>query len=588
MNKKIDFYRLLWEFGEFVSKETEQIPNFAIDYMITDFITHKMVCFKRDQNTTDNEKKLSNHECVLKNYLGLVCSLFKQNCAFVVPHPTKKTKEQKDCKHTQETPVQRRKDNSVSCPTTFFQIASNWKHLFSRKFITLQGNLNPNTLVQSMNFIGFNNSRSERTIGLLCFTTNKILLNEPQTREDLVKLTHFSRQRICTILAIYKCLNLIIDKSKHYPVIWNYKQSQIFTNLNILTKDILQIISLKEQLVKRLLLILKLLKSRVLKSKAIGEINNHNNLYQEHRNIQSFKESQEQRVTQFPQNNNIPEKNEIRRLFDLEKKIFSFHNKNQQQISEFNKNFLLNNLFKTKELLKQKQRLVKELILKRKKYLSQLRKEQEKQMLKYNLKIESKYLYNFSNCKNKKKTRNGQSDNKKKKEKEKKKKKKMKKKKKKKKKIVTKLLKEQKNNFDQKKKHIVLNNIQKVNSKNTFDIVTTDNDINTNTTINYKNNNNNLYINNKDSMIQNSMTQKEMEAAEAILTLFPVEKQNNSKNQKEKIKYKKKEKLSKSKNILKCKKKKKNEIKNKIQLQDLYHFYFSGSELIPQMKNKKN
>ncbi|KAJ6226989.1 scratch family transcriptional repressor 1-related [Anaeramoeba flamelloides] len=569
MNQKIDFYRLLWEFGEFVSKETEQIPNFAIDYMITDFITHKMVCFKRDQNTTDNEKKLSNHECVLKNYLGLVCSLFKQNCAFVVPHPTKKTKEQKDCKHTQETHVQRRKENSVSCPTTFFQIASNWKHLFSRKIITLQ---------------------------------------EPQTREDLVKLTHFSRQRVCTILAIYKCLNLIIDKSKHYPVIWNYEQSQIFTNLNILTKDILQIISLKEQLVKRLLLILKLLKSRVLKSKAIGEINNHNNLYQERRNIQSFNESQEQRVTQFPQNNNIPEKNEIRRLFDLEKKIFSFHNKNQQQISEFNKNFLLNNLFKTKELLKQKQRLVKELILKRKKYFSQLRKEQEKQMLKYNLKIESKYLYNFSNCKNQKKTRNGKSDKKKKKkkikekekekkqkkekerkkEKEKEKKKKMKIKKKKKKKIVTKLLKKQKNNFDQKKKHIVLNNSQKVNSKNNFDIFTTDNDINTNTTINYNNNNNNLYTNNQDSMIQNSMTQKEMEAAEAILTLFPVEKQNNSKNQKEKIKYKKKEKLSKSQNILKRKKKKKNEIKNKIQLKDLYHFYFSGSELIPQMKNKKN
>ncbi|KAJ3449136.1 hypothetical protein M0812_05280 [Anaeramoeba flamelloides] len=588
MNCNIDFYRILWEFGGFVTQKTIKSANFALGAMSTDFITQQIRFFMRDKNEPVTQKKLATYQLDLSNVLEAVCLLFVQNGAFVISNTTQRGKKQRQFLKNPNcsASVQKGKPQTKK---PFFQIASNWKQLFLMKIVNIQNSLNPNIKQPSSLIMENKNSRSERTIGLLSFTINKILLNGPETREELVKQTNFSRQRVCTVLSIYKCLNLVIDNSKHFPVIWNYEQSQIFANLKTLSKEITKMISIKEQLAKRLVLVLGNLKKRISgldhaekndrricfsQDQEVDEIvkeRQQQQQQQQQQQKQQQKQQQQQQQQQqyhgirFYANKGRIEKNDIKKVLFLEQRIFKFKKQIEKQISEFQSKHLLNDLFHNKELLKQKQDSIKQLVFQRKQYFAQIRKEQETKTIKNNIIIESKLLNNPSAGKISKKEKNNYNKT-------------LKKKKKKKKKKIKKIITKKKSLGVDQKQYLTNCNQNLTLANNEQD------EVGVCTKIDNK-------LDQIDSNLHNSVLEpprnkKEMEAAQAILTLLPKSTKDIS-NQKEKSKNEKKERSSKTPKPLKKNNFAARETQKKIQLQDLYHIYYSGSELIPQMKNQK-
>lgn len=79
--------------------------------------------------------------------------------------------------------------------------------------------------------------RASRTISELCrLIREELTVNGPLTRDELAKRTEFSRQRICTVLSVYKAIGLINEAPERkiglqISVKWNSKQELVLQNL---------------------------------------------------------------------------------------------------------------------------------------------------------------------------------------------------------------------------------------------------------------------------------------------------------------------------------------------------------------------
>jgi hypothetical protein len=124
----------------------------------------------------------------------------------------------------------------------------------------------PMTMKVSGKGNGTTGDRASRNICFLCAKlVQELKRGGPQTREQLATATGFARQRVCTVLSVYKAIGLIQDsKTKRGSIEWSEEQEKLLLNLPTHTATVLQLRSetkvLREkeaELVGRLLLQLR-------------------------------------------------------------------------------------------------------------------------------------------------------------------------------------------------------------------------------------------------------------------------------------------------------------------------------------------
>eukprot|EP01102_Stenamoeba_stenopodia_P004248 TRINITY_DN14579_c0_g1_i1.p1 TRINITY_DN14579_c0_g1~~TRINITY_DN14579_c0_g1_i1.p1 ORF type:complete len:301 (-),score=51.19 TRINITY_DN14579_c0_g1_i1:63-848(-) len=74
--------------------------------------------------------------------------------------------------------------------------------------------------------------RASRNICFLCAKLVQELKKGPQTRDQLATATGFARQRVCTVLSVYKAIGLIHDSKKRGAIEWNQLQEKLLPNLS--------------------------------------------------------------------------------------------------------------------------------------------------------------------------------------------------------------------------------------------------------------------------------------------------------------------------------------------------------------------
>ncbi|KAJ6232701.1 hypothetical protein M0813_04506 [Anaeramoeba flamelloides] len=238
----VNFYPLLWKFGKYLEESTIEEELFRFDQKKTKFLNR---CLTEEQKNLPRTKR----------YLDLIQRLLIQNGAFV--YPASKKKMTKKLNNTQEN--------------TRFSLSPVWSLLFERDLSTdfyfLRKEDGKN--VQDKEEVNFHklsrskskkekkyskyveNSRSNRTIGILGFKMMKLLKENPHTREDLVLRTEFSKQRVCTVLSIYKLLKLVVEDPKTNLFYWNTEQALLIPDLTKYLQDLLQAKNIKRILARK-------------------------------------------------------------------------------------------------------------------------------------------------------------------------------------------------------------------------------------------------------------------------------------------------------------------------------------------------
>ncbi|KAJ3441859.1 hypothetical protein M0812_13878 [Anaeramoeba flamelloides] len=238
----VNFYPLLWKFGKYLEESTIEEELFRFDQKKTKFLNR---CLTEEQKNLPRTKR----------YLDLIQRLLIQNGAFV--YPASKKKMTKKLNNTQEN--------------TRFSLSPVWSLLFERDLSTdfyfLRKEDGKN--VQDKEEVNFHklsrskskkekkyskyveNSRSNRTIGILGFKMMKLLKENPHTREDLVLRTEFSKQRVCTVLSIYKLLKLVVEDPKTNLFYWNTEQALLIPDLTEYLQDLLQAKNIKRILARK-------------------------------------------------------------------------------------------------------------------------------------------------------------------------------------------------------------------------------------------------------------------------------------------------------------------------------------------------
>ncbi|KAJ3445661.1 hypothetical protein M0812_11548 [Anaeramoeba flamelloides] len=184
-----NYFQLVWDFGNFLYTSIESEQLFSTDQYTKFFVSKQNI-----KNSTE-----------LTQQLERIQRLFIQNGVFV--HPQKKNKSKK------------------SFTSGNYFLSSFWSNVFLNQKDKTQTN-------KSMGFASTNeNSRSNRTIGVLGFKLMKLLKEKPYTREALSNLTEFSKQRVCTVLAIYKLLNLVTVDSQTNLYSWNEEQACVIPEI---------------------------------------------------------------------------------------------------------------------------------------------------------------------------------------------------------------------------------------------------------------------------------------------------------------------------------------------------------------------
>ncbi|KAJ3436787.1 hypothetical protein M0812_18854 [Anaeramoeba flamelloides] len=184
-----NYFQLVWDFGNFLYTNIESEQLFSIDQYKKFFVSKQ-----NSENSTDLTQKLKR-----------IQRLFIQNGVFV--HPQKKNKSKK------------------SFAAGNFFLCSFWSNVFLNQ-------KDKTETTKNAEFSSTNeNSRSNRTIGVLGFKLMKLLKEKPYTREALSNLTKFSKQRVCTVLAIYKLLNLVTVDSQTNLYSWNEEQACVIPEI---------------------------------------------------------------------------------------------------------------------------------------------------------------------------------------------------------------------------------------------------------------------------------------------------------------------------------------------------------------------
>ncbi|KAJ6237534.1 hypothetical protein M0813_27096 [Anaeramoeba flamelloides] len=211
------FYPLVWEYGEFLFSNIELEAVFKLIQMRREFIKKRF----SDHTKSEKDKKTIN-EKLTKVELMLI-----QNRVITCPQEKRRRRKKK-----QQIIINLNIDQSKEKYT----LSPIWRSVFLSD-LDQQPNPEPNinkTKIKNENQKKTQKNtkipRATRTIGLLGFKIFQNLRKGPLSRENLVIFTGFSKQRVCTVLGIYKLLNLVTENYEKGLLYWNAQQCNLLPN----------------------------------------------------------------------------------------------------------------------------------------------------------------------------------------------------------------------------------------------------------------------------------------------------------------------------------------------------------------------
>ncbi|KAJ6250453.1 hypothetical protein M0813_15939 [Anaeramoeba flamelloides] len=160
--------------------------------------------------------------------------------------------------HRSQTTRKKKKSRNNPKKQKFF-LSRVWSPLFqtqteSEKFnkIVVEKDLKKSQKRRLKELESLENSRSEKTIGLLSFKLIQLVQQRSYTCEELTETTGFLKQRVSNVLRIYKLLNLVTLDSQTSKYEWNWTQSEMLPEINEKIREYFQKFEKKRQLLDRL------------------------------------------------------------------------------------------------------------------------------------------------------------------------------------------------------------------------------------------------------------------------------------------------------------------------------------------------
>ncbi|KAJ6241445.1 hypothetical protein M0813_23232 [Anaeramoeba flamelloides] len=247
------FYTLVWGFGDYLVRTFKDREEFKLEDCIKSFIN------------TNSSSKNKKEKGQMEKVLSKVCKLFCQNSVFTLPDLAVSQKSKtKQLKSKQISPkYDHLKNNFVLNPIwRSILLKTPNQPIETTRFSTTV----PSSTVRTdnNNKAQFSKSlRSEKTIGILTFKICKRLLKGPSTREELQKETGFIKQRISTVLSIYKAIDLVTEDNSTHSIKWNSYQAKVITDSQKYIKHLIKLRNQKRLFAKKLLQVLTKFETKV-------------------------------------------------------------------------------------------------------------------------------------------------------------------------------------------------------------------------------------------------------------------------------------------------------------------------------------
>ncbi|KAJ6227464.1 phd zinc finger-containing protein-related [Anaeramoeba flamelloides] len=222
-----NYFQLVWDFGNFLFSNIKYEQLFTLDHYSKLFLERK-----QQQQKQQNETSTS-----FRRNLKRIQKLFIQNG--VVFNPQKKKKSKRN--------------------TTFekYFLSASWSNVFQSQEEKKQANENSEFTLK------MENSRSNRTIGVLGFKLLKLLKEKPLTSEALTNLTQFSKQRVCTVLSIYKLLSLVTLDQETNLYSWNEEQACVLPEIKKYFDDLVAARNARRLLAQKVLMLTERLSKKI-------------------------------------------------------------------------------------------------------------------------------------------------------------------------------------------------------------------------------------------------------------------------------------------------------------------------------------
>jgi len=112
----------------------------------------------------------------------------------------------------------------------------------------------PDMIPSSTTEQGTHSDRASRNIAHLCTRIAEELRKRPQTRDELSNSTGFARQRICTVISVFKAIGLVNirdSNTRRSEIEWNEEQAQVLPQASVYTSKLLELRANNAQLSQR-------------------------------------------------------------------------------------------------------------------------------------------------------------------------------------------------------------------------------------------------------------------------------------------------------------------------------------------------
>ncbi|KAJ3426302.1 hypothetical protein M0812_28755 [Anaeramoeba flamelloides] len=223
------FYELFWSYGNFLYSTTPVTSTIRPNRKLKKYVQHLGLDYHK--LSQDQRKKL-----------GVVQQLFMQNRVFL--HPLKSRKKPKSNLATSKDRTFKKK----------YYLGRVWSSVFMGTETKDPENdekaLKKSHLHRLQEIEVLENSRSQKTIGVLTFKIIQLLKKETYTGEELTRKTGFLKQRVSVVLKIYRLLKLIVKNPITGKYHLNHYQSEVLPDIKKYSSTIL-----KSHQHKRLLLL---------------------------------------------------------------------------------------------------------------------------------------------------------------------------------------------------------------------------------------------------------------------------------------------------------------------------------------------
>ncbi|KAJ6239203.1 nnp-1 protein putative nuclear protein 1 nop52 [Anaeramoeba flamelloides] len=247
-HKKIYFYSLFWEFGKYL------YTNFAAGSWVN--IDKALENFGNTYRNSSNTQR----QDLLKRYLQLTRCLLIQNAILLSSDPSDETQEYElsivwskvfisDFTNFQQTSKLASQILKNSYPNSSSQN--------DEKQQTNQGGTRrrlrprvPKKVSNTPTKSEHEGTRAAKAIGYLGLQLLKILKDQILTRDQLMILTGFSKQRVCTVLSIYQGVSIIEEDTKTNLLKLNPIQAKLLPDLRKYLKQVVKIRKIKRMLAK--------------------------------------------------------------------------------------------------------------------------------------------------------------------------------------------------------------------------------------------------------------------------------------------------------------------------------------------------